>query len=216
MALIGDKKNWSQMETEVHSGVHKPGQMVLLFLLLLPRGWSAPLFQAVLGSCCLSWGGRSSSQPICLGTLQEHKALDKHYRYTTVSTFPPHSPLSTSPTSLPTAPSSASFSCPSGGLQFSQQLPTYWEEFPRKLCRKAPPAELLPEKSPFSCGGQVKQLLAQREGWESIGRELPAALGRGQSRGVVEGLEQLGRGQWEGFPWKSWQASAGKRIARKR
>ena len=45
MALFGDSKNWTKMETEVHPGVHKPGQTVLL-LLLLPRGLSAPLFKA--------------------------------------------------------------------------------------------------------------------------------------------------------------------------
>lgn len=150
----------------------------------------------------MSWGGRSTSQPFCLGTLQEHEALDKHHRTTTASNFPPHCPPSASPTSLPAAPSSASSSCPLGGLKFSQQLPTYWEEFPRKLCKNAPPVELLPGKSPFSCGGQVKQLLAQREGWESIGRELPTTLGRRQSRGVMEGLKQLGRGQWKWFPWE--------------
>jgi len=64
MALFGDIKNWTKMETEVHPGVNKPGQMILLLLLLLPRGWRAPLLKAekkAWEAASYPKGGRNSS-----------------------------------------------------------------------------------------------------------------------------------------------------------
>lgn len=118
-ALLGDSKKRTKMETEVHPGVHKPGQMVLLLLLLLlPKGWSAPLFKAEKeaweAAACLRIEGAVLT-PL-LGHMKKHKALGEHYGPTTTPTFPLHFPPSASPISFPTAPSpaSSSSSCPLG------------------------------------------------------------------------------------------------------